>query len=276
MPNFTSQTPPVVLTIAGSDSGAGAGIQADLKTISALGAYGVSVITAITAQNTQGVRHVCAVDSFMVSCQLEAILTDFHVSAIKIGMLSNLEIVKSIATLFAEFSVSDIPVVLDPVLISSSGKRLLDTDAVECLISELFPYVTLLTPNLSESAALLNTRIPSTHNEMEKVARELLSLGPQSVLVKGGHFGGEQSPDFFVDHHQETFLIGKRIHSRNNHGTGCTLSSAIAAYLVHDNTLLNSVELAKYFLEEAMLHSKDWKLGKGIGPLHHFFERSAV
>lgn len=264
-------TTAIALTIAGSDSGGGAGIQADLKTFSALGAYGASVITALTAQNTHEVRAILDVPPMFIADQLNTVLDDLQVDAIKIGMLSRPEIIATIAKVLRERAPANI--VLDPVMVAKSGDKLLADDAVEALRSELLPLATLVTPNLPEAAVLLGTNEADSEQAMREQARALLQLGPQAVLIKGGHLqdaSGDSSADLLLDATHEHWLPARRIVTRNTHGTGCTLSSAITAGLARGLALEVAVEQAKVFVTEAIAAADRLQVGRGHGPTHHF------
>lgn len=255
-----------VLTIAGSDSGGGAGIQADLKTFSALGTYGMSVVTAVTAQNTQGVYQVAEMSKEIIEAQIDAVFSDIPVHAVKIGMVSNAEIISQIADSLKKWGAKNI--VVDPVMVAKSGDRLLKKEAVEALKSELFPLAMVVTPNLPEAGVLTGDKV-SSEEEMVAAAKKIFSMGPKSVLVKGGHLAGEAS-DLLFD--GETFITftAARINKRNTHGTGCTLSSAIAAHLALGFDLKTAVDRSKRYLSGAIEHG--FSLGKGVGPVHHFYQ----
>lgn len=256
------------LTIAGSDSGGGAGIQADLKTFSALGCFGMSVITAITAQNTTGVRAVQGVAPEIIRAQLEAVLEDIGTDAIKIGMLHLPEVIRAIASVLHEHPVSR--VVLDPVMIAKGGARLIEDSAIQAMKTELFPLAMLITPNLPEASALLGREIGSLE-QMETAAADLLALGPQGVLLKGGHLAAANSPDLLLLRgYEPVWLDAPRIDTRNTHGTGCTLSSAIAAGLAKGLSIPEAVGQAKQYLFEALVAGSQYQTGKGHGPVHHF------
>lgn len=260
---------PLALTIAGSDSGGCAGIQADLKTFSSLGVFGASVITAITAQNTMGVVDVMAVPGSMVEKQLKAVLDDFDFDAIKIGMLFTTENVLAIKKLYK----NSIPLVLDPVMISTSKNALILDGTVEAIIKELFPVSTIITPNLNEASVLLKRNI-ETIDEMIEGAQEFISrYGVNAVLIKGGHLNGNEMVDVFLQKgdKEATLLQSNKIETKNTHGTGCTLSSAIAAYLAMGKDLETSVIMAKDYITKAILEGKDVKLGNGHGAVNHFF-----
>ena len=261
---MTRQTP-VGLTIAGSDSGGGAGVQADLRTFAALGAYGVSALTAVTAQNTREVRVVHDVPAAIVTAQIAAVFEDFSVAAVKIGMLSSSEIVEAVADALLRFSPRF--VVLDPVMIASSGAALIGTSAVSALKSRLLPLVDCLTPNLAEAAALLDEGI--AHDEAGMIAQglALLRLGPRAVLMKGGHLESGDPVDILATPAGIRRCPGARIASRNLHGTGCTLSAAIAAHIVLGYDLEAAAARAKAFVARAIEAGRDVMLGSGPGPL---------
>lgn len=253
-----------VLTIAGSDSGGGAGIQADLKTFSALGTYGMSVITAVTAQNTRGVFRVVEMDKTMVKSQIDCIFDDIRVDAVKIGMVSNAEIIAQIAASLTEWHAQNI--VVDPVMVSKSGHHLLRPEAKKQLVEKLLPLATVVTPNIPEAEVILDREIKNV-DEMAEAAMDIYRLGPRSVLVKGGHLDGDAT-DIFFDGKTITEFTAEHVHTRNTHGTGCTLSSAIAAHLAQGHDLVTAIRKAKEYLTEAIKHGLN--IGKGIGPVHHF------
>ncbi len=262
------------LTIATSDSGGGAGIQADLKTFSALGCFGMSALAAATAQNTHQVRAIEALPPAFVAKQIDAVLDDIGTDAVKIGMLFNIEIIQSVAKCLKKHELQY--VVLDPVMVAKSGAKLIEDEAIETLKEELFPLSTLITPNLPEAEALLGDEI-SKQSEMEKSARELLSYGSHAVLLKGGHFSNRRSIDCLMLSKPDEqgndlyWYEADRIHTNNTHGTGCTLSSAIAAGLAKGMKLHESVRQAKDYISEAIAEGSNYQLGRGHGPLHHFY-----
>jgi len=260
-----------VLTIAGSDSGGGAGIQADLKTIGANGCYGMSVITALTAQNTVGVTGIHGVPIDFVRLQLEAVLSDIGSDAVKIGMLFSPELAVTVAEQLKKFHVSNI--VLDPVMIAQSGDKLLQDDAIDALKNHLIPMAELITPNLPEASVLLGRDITSL-DMIDDAARELCRLGCTNVLIKGGHLEGEVSDDcLYLGKKDEVIsLPAKRIETRNNHGTGCTLSSAIASGIAKGYDVVTAVRMAKEYITEAIDAGAGYSIGKGHGPVHHFFQ----
>ncbi|MGE3869835.1 MAG: bifunctional hydroxymethylpyrimidine kinase/phosphomethylpyrimidine kinase, partial [Pseudorhodoplanes sp.] len=239
-------TTPIAVTIAGSDSGGGAGIQADLKTFSALGVYGASVIAALTAQNTRGVTGIHDVPAAFVAAQMDAVFSDLAVRAVKIGMLSNPDAIEAVAAGLERHGQRK--VVLDPVMVAASGDRLLSPDAVETLRTKLIPRALVVTPNLPEAAAILETAVAQTESEMREQGEKILALGARAVLVKGGHGSGAESVDILVEPNAVARLAAERIDTRNTHGTGCTLSSAIAAGLAKNLDLIESVREAKAYV----------------------------
>lgn len=260
---------PTALTIAGSDSGGGAGIQADIKTFSALGVYGASVITSVTAQNTTGVRGIQAISPEILKGQLDAVFEDLTIDAVKIGMLHN----KTAAALVVETIDRYAPtyIILDPVMISTSGNKLLQDDAIDIIVRELFHRSTLVTPNIDEAEYLSGIKIFS-EKDMERAADKLLSLGCRAVLMKGGHLKGKDMTDIlYVSGESPLRLSAETIETTNGHGTGCTLSSAIAAYLALGKQLPDAVSAAKDYITNAIQSGKDVKTGHGHGPLNHFF-----
>jgi hydroxymethylpyrimidine/phosphomethylpyrimidine kinase len=259
-----------VLTIAGSDSGGGAGIQADLKTFSALGCYGMSVITALTAQNTCAVTGIFPVSAEFVSAQIDAVMSDIGVDAVKIGMLHSAELIAAVAGALKRHDVQKI--VVDPVMVSKSGDRLLQTEAVDALKTLLLPLATVLTPNLPEASVLLGRDVERAE-DLEAAARDLVSLGPQAVLLKGGHLEGKQSPDLLYRAGAQTVVSfdAERIDTPNSHGTGCTLSSAIAAGLARGLDIEEAVRQGKAYITEALRAGSLYQIGKGHGPVHHFW-----
>ncbi|GAB6192528.1 bifunctional hydroxymethylpyrimidine kinase/phosphomethylpyrimidine kinase [Desulfocastanea catecholica] len=259
-----------VLTIAGSDSGGGAGIQADLKTIAANGCYGMSVITALTAQNTVGVSGIHGVPIDFVRLQMEAVLSDIGTDAVKIGMLFSPELIATVAEQLQRFHVANI--IVDPVMIAQSGDKLLQDEAIDALKKRLIPMAELITPNLPEASVLLDREI-TTLDMVADAARELCRLGCTNVLIKGGHLQGEVSDDclYLGKADEMIFLPAVRIETRNNHGTGCTLSSAIASGIAKGYDMAKAVRLAKEYITGAIAAGADYSLGKGHGPVHHFY-----
>jgi hydroxymethylpyrimidine/phosphomethylpyrimidine kinase len=265
-----SPTPPVALTIAGSDSGAGAGIQADLKTFEALGVYGTCAIAALTAQNTRGVRAAQAVEPALLRAQIACVLEDLPVAAAKTGMLANAELVRAVAEELGKRPA--LPLVVDPVLVAKSGDRLLERQALEALRERLVPRASVLTPNLPEAAELLWTSERAVLTDPEGACRALLALGPACVVLKGGHAHGSFCEDLFarLDEHGQLALerlMGRRVDTRNTHGTGCTFSAALCAALARGASPLEAARSAKRFVQRAIELSREWKLGAGHGPL---------
>ena len=265
------RTYPIVLSIAGSDSSGGAGIQADLKTFSALGVYGTTAITAITAQNTLGVHAQHPIPAEMVYNQIVAVLDDLHPSFVKIGMLSNPEIVLAVADALSKYPLS---IVLDPVMVSSSGHRLLSVEAQEVIKQKLLPMAMLITPNLPEMEALTGLQL-STYEEKEKAARCLMNSGAKAILLKGGHEEGDVKTDILftpsANGIQSSLFSSESIPTRNIHGTGCTLSSAITAYLARGHKLEEAISAAKKYISEAIHAGADIEIGHGFGPVNHGF-----
>ncbi len=259
-----------VLTIAGSDSGGGAGIQADLKTISAIGCYGMSVITALTAQNTRGVFGIHAVPPAFAVEQIDAVLSDIGADAIKIGMLYSAELIEAVAAALKKHNAARI--VLDPVMVAQSGDKLLQDDAVEAIKTHLMPLAQVVTPNIPEAEVLNGQRIQSD-KDAEGVAKQLAAHGSRSILIKGGHGDDQHSSDllYLTDGDRLMWLPAERIATQNNHGTGCTLSSAIASYLARGHDTQAAVQKAKSFMNSAIAAGAAFKIGHGHGPVHHFF-----
>jgi hydroxymethylpyrimidine/phosphomethylpyrimidine kinase len=258
-----------VLSIAGSDSGGGAGIQADLKTFAALGCYGMTAITALTAQNTQGVSGIHAVPPAFLKAQIQAVVEDIGVDAVKLGMLHAPEVVEVVAWAIDHYKLPN--VVLDPVMVATSGDRLIAAETVDGLVRELFPRAVVVTPNLDEAALLVGHPIEAAH-ALEAAAEELLALGARAVLLKGGHLPGDEVVDLLAQRNGRSLrLASQRIASRNLHGTGCTLSSAIAAHLALGYELADAVERARGYVVAAMAAGADVKIGAGHGPLNHGF-----
>jgi hydroxymethylpyrimidine/phosphomethylpyrimidine kinase len=258
----------IAVTIAGSDSSGGAGIQADLKTFAALGVYGASVITALTAQNTRGVRAIHDVPPDFIRAQIDAVFSDLDVGAVKIGMLSQAATIEAVAQGLAAHHAKNI--VLDPVMVATSGDRLLVPEAVEALRKLVIPRALVVTPNLPEAAALTGASVARNEREMEVQARELLALGARNVLIKGGHGSGDQSLDLLIGQGEVVRLSARRIATSNLHGTGCTLSSAIAAGLAKGLDLSAAAQDAKEYVTAAIAAADKLKIGHGHGPLHHF------
>lgn len=259
----------IALTIAGSDSSGGAGIQADLKTFAAHQVYGASVIVALTAQNTTGVTGIHAVPGDFVSQQIDATFADLDIGAVKIGMLATVEVIRAVAAGLKRHDARNI--VLDPVMVAASGSRLLEENAVEAIKSELFPLATLITPNLPEAAALLGTAMAESDDAMDEQAEKLAALGAANVLIKGGHGTGDTATDLLLlaGGTRQRFSA-PRYQTRNTHGTGCTLSSAIAAGLAKGLDLPEAVGHAKTYITAAIAAADQVPVGHGHGPVHHF------
>lgn len=259
----------IALTIAGSDPSGGAGIQADLKTFSALGAYGMSVITALTAQSTQGVADVFAIPANFVKQQFNVLIEDSQIDSLKIGMLMNNAIVTAVAEILAQ---KPIPyIVLDTVMVAKSGHALLNQKAIKAIREKLLPYATLITPNLPEAAALLNCPEATNEEQMQRQGQALLQFGCQAVLIKGGHLHGRESTDYLITHDEIVRFSSIRVNTKNTHGTGCTLSAAISALLPR-MSLVDAIRQAKDYLNGAIKQADTLHIGKGIGPTHHFYQ----
>ena len=257
----------VALTIAGSDSSGGAGIQADLKTFQAHGVFGMSAVTAVTVQNTQKVYDIQEIAPRIVYGQITCLFEDISIHAVKIGMVSNVKLIEAVAT--ALKSVDLPPVVLDPVMISKSGYRLLNQDAQNALVDHLFPLSEVITPNIYEAEALVGKKI-KTIDDMKSAAGDILKLNAKKVVVKGGHLGNARATDVLYDGKEYKELQGHWVKTKNTHGTGCTFSSAIAANIARGKPFFDAVSLAKKYITGAIEHSLS--IGKGYGPTHHFFE----
>ena len=262
---------PIVLSIAGSDSSGGAGIQADLKTFSSLGVYGATAITAITAQNTQGVHSQLAITSQMVYDQIVAVIEDLHPSFVKIGMLSNAEIVNVVAEALSQYSLT---IILDPVIVSSSGHRLLSLEAEDALKEKLLPMSALITPNIPEMKALTDMPL-SSFEEKQMAAQRLINYGVKAVLLKGGHEEGNTKTDILFSQSangiESTLFSADTIPTPNIHGTGCTLSSAITAFMARGLCLQDAIAEAKSYITNAIAAGADIKIGQGFGPVNHNF-----
>jgi len=257
-----------VLTIAGSDSGGGAGIQADLKAISAKGAYGLSVITALTAQNTKAVTAIHDVPTPIIAAQLDAVFDDIRIDAVKIGMLSRPEVIETVADRLRHYQAQ--PIVLDPVMVAKSGDALLQPDAVQALIDHLLPLATIITPNLPEAGVLLGRVGPSDVGAMRHAVRDLRALGPKAVLLKGGHLTAGDAIDIFEDESGQHEITAKRVPTHNTHGTGCTLSAIIAALLGRGMDLPAAARQAKADVAAMIAAADRLEVGEGHGPVHHF------
>ena len=273
---------PIVLTIAGSDSSGGAGIQADIKTMSAIGVYAASAVTAVTAQNTLGVTAVQGIDPDIVARQIDAVFSDLRPDAVKIGMLYSRSIVEAVADRFCHWRPQN--VVLNPVMVSTSGCRLMQEDALEIFIQELLPLASLLTPNIPEAEILAGRKIQNV-DDIRKAAASIIQLGCNNVLIKGGHFEGTEKMDYLFENkqHQEAnkqehtgdiretaIYKGATVNTCNTHGTGCTLSSAITSYLARGYNMEEAISSAKAYLSDAIEAGKDVKIGEGHGPVNHF------
>jgi hydroxymethylpyrimidine/phosphomethylpyrimidine kinase len=261
-------TVPVALTIAGSDSSGGAGIQADLKTFAALGVYGASVITALTAQNTLRVSGIHQVPAEFVTAQIDAVFSDLAVGAVKIGMVAQLDNIDAIAAGLKRWSPKH--VVLDPVIVATSGDRLLASEAIEALRSKLIPCASIITPNLPEAAALLDEPVAESEAAVEHQGKRLLAMGCRAVLIKGGHGEGAESIDYLIGPQGTRALAAPRVATKNTHGTGCSLSSAIAAGLAKGEGLETAVGNAKAWISAAISAADRFSVGHGHGPIHHF------
>lgn len=266
----SQDTTPIVLTIAGSDSGGGAGIQADIKAMSATGSYACSVITAITSQNTRGVTAIHPIPLAHIESQLDAVFTDLNVVAVKVGMLADAEIIKVVAAKIRQYQPKHL--VVDPVMVATSGDLLLEQSAISTLKQELLPLADLITPNLPEGAALIGGEVPQDEEQMGAMIESLRALGAKAVLLKGGHLEKDQnSNDLLIEQESSELLSAKRVATKNTHGTGCTLSSAIASYLAQGNCLHKAVYLGKQYISQAIAHADQLDVGQGHGPVHHFF-----
>ncbi|WP_319528897.1 bifunctional hydroxymethylpyrimidine kinase/phosphomethylpyrimidine kinase [uncultured Cohaesibacter sp.] len=259
---------PNILSIAGSDPSGGAGIQADIKSISANGGYAMAVIAAMTAQSTQGVTGWVPTEPDFIKAQIKAILDDIRVDAIKIGMLGTSEIVEAVADALKDCPA---PIVLDTVMVAKGGDRLLHEDAVKALCTLLLPRARIITPNLPEATDLLGEAEASSPKEMERQARALLAMGPHSVFLKGGHLADAESPDLFLSKDQMEWMPSVRVETKNTHGTGCTLSSALATHLALKGDELSAAKAAKLYISGAIAAADGLDVGHGHGPTDHFF-----
>ena len=256
---------PIALSIAGSDSSGGAGIQADLKTFTVFGVYGTSVITALTAQNTFKIQKIKPIETDIIKKQIDSVCADFHLNALKTGMLVNKSIIRLVCKMIKKYDISNI--VVDPVMISKTGSELLLKNSIPCLINELFPLATLITPNLEEAKEILKLKDKiNTIKDMKEIARNLKSLGPKAVLLKGGHMQGGSTDILCYGSSCYTYE-GKFVDTKNTHGTGCTLSSAIACGLAHGFSLRSAISDAKEFIQKCI--DSSFSIGKGNGPLNH-------
>ena len=261
-------TIPIALTIAGSDSSGGAGIQADLKSFAARGVYGASVITALTAQNTRGVTGIHQVPADFVTAQIDAVFDDLAVGAVKIGMVADLAVIDAIAAGLRKWSPTHI--VFDPVMVATSGDRLLVAEAVDALRTKLIPLASLITPNMPEAAALLDEPVAADEAAIESQGKRLLAMGCPAVLIKGGHGQGAESIDYLVTKSGTIALAAPRIATQNTHGTGCSLSSAVAAGLAKGEDIETAVRTAKAWVSAAIAAADRLGVGHGHGPIHHF------
>jgi len=259
---------PIALTIAGSDSSGGAGIQADLKTFAALGVYGASAITALTAQNTSGVTGIHQIPAEFITAQIDAVFSDLAVAAVKIGMVAQPASIDAIVGGLTRWSPKH--VVLDPVMVATSGDRLLAADAIEALRTRLIPLASVITPNLPEAAALLDEPLATDEAAVENQGKRLLTLGCRAVLIKGGHGQGAESTDYLIDANGTIVLAAPRVPTKNTHGTGCSLSSAIAAGLAKGEGMETAIRNAKAWISAAIAAADRFSVGRGHGPVHHF------
>lgn len=262
--------PPIIVSIAGTDPSGGAGIQADIKAISATGGYAASIITALVAQNTIGVQDILEIPTAFIRRQFASVFDDLSISAVKIGMLHKTEVILTVAEELARLKPPS--VVYDPVMIAKSGCALIDISAIQDLCTHLIPLARLITPNIPEAEELLAAKI-SQESDMMNAAKTIAERFKTSVLIKGGHLSGANASDFLysLEDHSETWFHQKRISSQNTHGTGCSLSSAIASYLGQNLSLTDAIAAAKNYLSKALLGSKNWQLGNGNGPIDHFY-----
>ncbi|AHF76246.1 Bifunctional hydroxy-methylpyrimidine kinase/ hydroxy-phosphomethylpyrimidine kinase [Sodalis praecaptivus] len=258
------------LSIAGTDPSGGAGIQADLKTFSALGAYGTTVVTSLVAQNTRGVQSVYPIDAAFVAEQMESVLSDVRIDSAKIGMLGQASVIRAVAAKLQKYPIPWL--VLDTVMVAKSGDALLDEDAVTSLRDILLPLASIITPNLPEAAVLLGCAPAVDEHQMRQQGRALLALGCQAVVMKGGHLAGGASPDWLISPEYELRFDSARVATRHTHGTGCTLSAALAALRPRYDDWPQTLRAAKAWLQQALLHADDLRVGQGIGPVHHFHE----
>ncbi len=266
---------PIVLSVAGSDSGGGAGIQADIKAISATGSYACTVITALTAQNTRGVSGVMPVTGAFIEQQFEAVFSDIAVDAVKIGMLGDADTIRTVAAAIRKYQPKY--VVLDPVMVATSGDVLLAEDATDTLIRELIPLADVITPNLPEAQALLAARPElNTADALDTAVhcQQLLSYGCKSVLIKGGHQEADTSTDFWLGSQGLRTYSSQRIDTKNTHGTGCTLSASIASFLAQGYPMAEAIQQAKDYIQAAIEHADDLHIGEGSGPVHHFYRQA--
>ena len=278
--NTLIQNTPITLTIAGSDSGGGAGIQADIKAISATGGYACSVITALTAQNTLGVSGIFPVSSKFVGEQLDSVFSDLAIKAVKIGMLSDSDIIETVAKKLRQYQPQFL--VIDPVMVATSGDLLIQENAIQKLKQDLLPLANIITPNLPEAARLVDSEIPQNEQQMRAMVDKLRALltnanKEQWVLLKGGHLESDnQSTDLLISQNDIITLSSDRINTRNTHGTGCTLSAATASYLAQGLSIEKAVEQAKIYITNALRHADELNIGTGHGPVNHFYALNTV
>ncbi len=257
------------LTIAGSDSGGCAGIQADIKTMSALGVFGMSVIVAVTSQNTLGVTHIEELSKKSISTQLEAIYSDLYPDAVKTGMLFSKDIIELVSDMLQKYNKS--PYILDPVMVATSGAKLLKDDAISYMVGKLFPLATIVTPNIPEAELISGVKINSV-DDVNKACKIIKNMGAKNVIIKGGHFNTNKSIDTLFDGENYYNIEATRVITNNTHGTGCTYSAAICSYLALGFDIINATQKAKKYITEAIIHGKDMNIGKGSGPVQHFFK----
>ena len=261
----------IALTIAGSDSGGGAGIQADLKTMSACGVYGATAITALTAQNTLGVTAIHDVPVDMIKAQMEAVFSDLQVDAVKIGMLSRPETIEAVAVGLEKYKPAH--VVLDPVMVAESGDPLIEESAVSALVERLFPLADIITPNLHEAGRLLAVDVANSPEAMEQQAAAIVKMGAKAVLLKGGHSAAKLAEDVFQSAHETPHCYSAPfVETKNTHGTGCSLSSAIASHLALGDDQKTAIQKSKNWISEAIAASDNLNIGRGAGPVHHFYK----
>lgn len=258
------------LSIAGTDPSSGAGIQGDLKTFSALGTYGTTVVTSLVAQNTRGVQSIYPIDANFVAAQMESILSDTRIDSAKIGMLGQISVIHAVAAKLQEHQIPWL--ILDTVMVAKNGDALLNKDAISSLRDILLPLASIITPNLPEAAVLLGCAPATNEHQMCHQGRALLALGCQAVVIKGGHLAGATSPDWLISPDHEMRFDTLRVTTRHTHGTGCTLSAALAALRPRYDDWPQTLLAAKSWLQQTLLHADDLRVGQGIGPVHHFYE----
>ena len=260
---------PIAVTIAGSDSSGGAGIQADLKSFSALGVYGASIVTAVTAQNTLGVSAIHDIPAKIVGEQIDSVMSDLEVAVVKIGMVANVDTINVIADKLEEYEITN--VVLDPVMVAESGDVLVEPKAIEGIVNGLFPKASVVTPNLHEAVKLLGeNEMAKSKDEMVRQAKAICELGAENVLVKGGHSKTKEACDVLIHKDKEYWFCQPFVETRNTHGTGCSLSSAIAAEIAKGEEIVKAVDIAKKWIHNGIKQADELDVGKGSGPIHHF------